>query len=117
MDYAKESKSAPVKLRARFLWVVLSGRSEAFDLEVFPLYLDAAAVVDLKSDASLSLADEFVGEIAVVGGSILGDGIHVLDSVIHIVSQSLFLFFLGNVSLVEHILENDFSFLRIFFPS
>ena len=63
MDYAKESKSAPVKLRARFLWVVLSGRSEAFDLEVFPLYLDAAAVVDLKSDASLSLADEFVGEV------------------------------------------------------
>ena len=38
-------------------------RLETFDLEIFPLNFDAAAVVDLKSDATLSLADEFVIEI------------------------------------------------------
>ena len=72
-------------------------------------------VAQLFHQSLLYLLGQLICKVAVRSGGGLVGGINRLDSGINVVSQSLFLFFLGNHSLIKHVLENGFAFFRIGF--
>ena len=61
----------------------------------------------------LYLFYQLVRKIAVRGGSLLGDDLHVLNSGIYVVRQRFLLFVLGDVPLIDHVLQDDLLLVRV----
>ena len=61
----------------------------------------------------LYLFYQLVRKIAVRGGSLLGDDLHILNSGIDVVRQRFLLFVLGDVPLIDHVLQDDLLLVRV----
>ena len=59
------------------------------------------------------LLGQFIREVAVRGGIFFGNSIYHLDPGIDIVGQGFFLLCFCNITLFEHILQDDFAFFRV----
>ncbi len=74
-------------------------------------------VAELVHQRLHHLLDQLVGKIAVGGGGLLSQKVHVLDTVIDIVREGLVLLLFGDVALLVHILEDHLAFFFVLFTA